>query len=205
MRSPGQPASPRTGIEGRLLRRGWHAARPLRQPVLFVKPRSGGGARASAAKARCPHRRVIRYQLATDAGGWRQINRAGHPMMWPIFWPGDTDFSNPANTRHPSEDFSAAAQTIGDQIVAGVSASGTSADPEVYRKTVARRLFPDVPPYVVGTPATYSFAAFNGRTLADNAPEAMLSLVTNSAVPSGLTPSVTMHLRDTKFPYVVPQ
>ena len=29
--------------------------------------------------------------LATDAGGWRQINRAGHPMMWPIFWPNDTD------------------------------------------------------------------------------------------------------------------
>ena len=24
-------------------------------------------------------------KLATDAGGWRQINRAGHPMMWPIF------------------------------------------------------------------------------------------------------------------------
>lgn len=40
-------------------------------------------------------------KLATDAGGWRQINRGGHPMMWPIFWPGDTDFSNPANTRHP--------------------------------------------------------------------------------------------------------
>ena len=49
-------------------------------------------------------------KLATDAGGWRQINRAGHPMMWPIFWPGDTDFSNPANTRHPSEDFGAAGQ-----------------------------------------------------------------------------------------------
>jgi hypothetical protein len=36
-------------------------------------------------------------KLATDAGGWRQINRAGHPMMWPIFWPDDTDSSNPAN------------------------------------------------------------------------------------------------------------
>ena len=42
-------------------------------------------------------------KLATDAGGWRQINRAGHPMMWPIFWPDDTEFTNPANTRHPSE------------------------------------------------------------------------------------------------------
>jgi hypothetical protein len=69
---------------------------------------------------------------------------------------------------------------------------------------VARRLFPDVLPYLVGTPATYGFAAFNGRTLADNAPEAMLCLVTNTAVPSGLKPSVAAHLRDTNFPHVVP-
>ena len=65
-------------------------------------------------------------------------------------------------------------------------------------------MFPDVLRYVVGTPATYSFAAFNGRTLADNAPEAMLSLVTNSAVPTGLKPSVAADYRAAEFPYVVP-
>ncbi|HTX83908.1 MAG TPA: DUF4331 family protein [Streptosporangiaceae bacterium] len=144
-------------------------------------------------------------KLATDAGGWRQINRAGHPMMWPIFWPDDTDFSNPANTRHPSEDLAAAGQDIAGQVAAVVSASGTSADPHGYGRTVARRLLPDVLHYVVGTPAGYGFAAFNGRTLADNAPEAMLSLVTNTAVQSGLKPSVSERLRDTRFPYVVPQ
>ena len=143
-------------------------------------------------------------RLATDAGGWRQINRAGHPMMWPLFWPDDTDFSNPANTRHPAADFDAAGAHIGAQVAAVVAASGTADDPRGYGETVARRLFPDVLPYVVGTPATYGFAAFNGRTLADNAPEAMLSLVTNMAVPSGLTPAVTRHLRDGRFPYVVP-
>ena len=143
-------------------------------------------------------------KLATDAGGWRQINRFGHPMMWPIFWPNDTDFSDPANTRHPSEDFNAMGKYIGDQVGAVVSASGSSEDPKGYGQTVARRLFPDVMPYTVGTPATYSFAAFNGRTLADNAPEAMLSLVTNTAVPSGLKPSIAEHLRDGNFPYVVP-
>ncbi len=62
-------------------------------------------------------------KLATDAGGWRQINRAGHPMI---------------------------------------------------------------------------------RTQADNAPEAMLSLVTSSAVPSGLTPATTKDQRSSTFPYVVP-
>jgi hypothetical protein len=143
-------------------------------------------------------------KLATDAGGWRQINRAGHPMMWPIFWPNDTDFSDPANIRHPSEDFSAAGQFIAHQIAAVVSGSGTSDDPQGYGQTVARRLFPDVLPYEVGTPAAYGFAAFNGRTRADNAPEAMLSLVTNSPVPSGLKPAVAEHLRNSKFPYVVP-
>jgi hypothetical protein len=143
-------------------------------------------------------------KLATDAGGWRQINRAGHPMMWPIFWPNDTDFSNPANTRHPSEDVTAAAKYIGDQIAAAVAAAGTSDDPAGYGRAVAGDLFPDVLPYVVGTPAAYGFAGFNGRTLADNAPEAMLSLVVNTAVPSGLKPSVARDQRAGAFPYVVP-
>ncbi|MEU6519604.1 DUF4331 family protein [Streptomyces sp. NPDC046978] len=143
-------------------------------------------------------------KLATDAGGWRQINRGGHPMMWPIFWPGDTDFSNPANTRHPSEDLAAAGEEIAGQVAAVVAATGTSADPEGYGRTVARQVFPDVLPYVVGTPATYGFAVRNGRTLADNAPEAMLSLVAGTAVPAGLKPSVAEHLRTGGFPYVVP-
>jgi hypothetical protein len=106
-------------------------------------------------------------KLATDAGGWRQINRAGHPMMWPIFRPGDTDFSNPANTRHPSEDFDAVAKYLADQVAAVVTATGTSEDPQGYGEAVARELSPDVLSYVIGTPATYGFAGRNGRTLAE--------------------------------------
>ena len=143
-------------------------------------------------------------KLATDAGGWRQINRAGHPMMWPIFWPDDVKFDNPANTRHPSDDYAAVGQYVGEQVAAVVSALGTSENPKGYGESVARTLFPDVLPYVVGTMATYGFAGFNGRTLADNAPEAMLSLVLNTGVSSGLTPPAARHLRDENFPYVVP-
>ena len=69
-------------------------------------------------------------------------------MMWPIFRLNDTDFSDPANTRHRPK------------------------------------------PYPSGTPASYGFAVFDGRTRADNAPEAMLFFVANAAVPSGLKPSV---------------
>ncbi len=143
-------------------------------------------------------------KLATDAGGWRQINRAGHPMMWPIFWPGDTDFSDPANTRHPSEDAAAAGAYTAGQIAAVVAASGTADDPQAYGQTVARALFPDVLSYEVGTPAVYGFAARNGRPMADNAPETMMSLVAGTAVPSGLKPSISQHQRDSNFPYVVP-
>src|SRR5580658_7765940 len=125
-------------------------------------------------------------KLATDSGGWRQINRGGHPMMWPIFWPDDVRFDNPQNTRHPSEDFQALGKPIGDLIASAVAATGSSADPQGYGRAVARELFPDILRYVVGTPAIYGFTGRNGRTLADNAPETMLSLVVATAVPAGL-------------------
>jgi Domain of unknown function (DUF4331) len=143
-------------------------------------------------------------KLATDSGGWRQINRAGHPMMWPIFWPDDTDFSNPANTRHPSRDTADDGEHIADLVAAVAAASGTVGDPRGYGQAVGAELLPDLLPYVIGTPATYGFAVRNGRPLADNAPEVMLSLVTGTAVPSGLKPAVTGHLRTAGFPYVLP-
>ena len=143
-------------------------------------------------------------RLATDAGGWRQVNRAGHPMMWPIFWPGDTDFANPANTRHPSQDLAADGEQIAGLIAAVAGAAGTSDDPRGYGQAVVRKLFPDVLPYVVGTPAIFGFAVRNGRTLADNAPEVMLSLITGTAVPSGLKPGVASRQRSSTFPYVIP-
>jgi hypothetical protein len=141
-------------------------------------------------------------KLATDAGGWRQVNRAGYPMMWPIFWPDDTQFTNPANTRHPSKDRADDASHLAGLIAAVTAAAGTAGDPQAYGQAVAAELLPDVLPYVVGTPATFSFAARNGRTLADNAPEVMLSLVAGTAVPSGLTPAVARDARGAGFPYV---
>lgn len=143
-------------------------------------------------------------KLATDAGGWQQINRAGHPMMWPIFWPDDVRFTNESNTRHPSDDLSADGKFVADLVAGAVAASGSSSDPQGYGRVVARQLFPDVLSYVVGTPATYGFSVRNGRTLADNAPEVMFSLVLNKATTSGLMPAVSERLRDSKFPYVVP-
>jgi len=142
-------------------------------------------------------------KLATDAGGWHQINRFGHPMMWPVFWPDDKDFSNPANERHPADDLNSDGKYIAERIAAVVEANGTSADPAGYGTQVARRLLPDLMPYTIGTAASYGFAGFNGRTLADNVPEVMFSLVLNSATSSRLGPMTTAQQRTSEFPYVV--
>jgi Domain of unknown function (DUF4331) len=143
-------------------------------------------------------------KLATDTGGWRQINRAGHPMMWPIFWPSDTDFSDPANFRHPSEDLRGAGREIATAVANAVAANGTAPDPDGYGRSVAEAIFPDLLTYRVGTPANFGFAARNGRTMFDNAPEVMFSLVLNTGMTSGLTPDGTEDARSATFPYVVP-
>lgn len=140
--------------------------------------------------------------LSDGAGGWRQINRGGHPMMWPIFWPNDTDFSNPANSRHPSEDVAAVGEAFEQMLTAAVAANGTT-EPQVYGRAVAQELFPDVLSYEIGTPAVFSKSVRNGRALIDNAPEVMLSLVTDTAVPSGLTSTAAQAYRHSSFPYVV--
>ncbi len=141
--------------------------------------------------------------LSDGSGGWRQVNRGGRPMMWPIFWPDDTDFSNPANTRHPSADVAADGEAFAQMLTATVAANGAT-DPQAYGRAVAQALFPDVLPYEIGTPAAFNKDVRNGRALADNAPEVMLSLVTGTAVPSGLTPAAAEAFRSSSFPYVVP-
>ena len=141
--------------------------------------------------------------LPGGSGDWRQINRGGRPMMWPIFWPDDTDFSNPANTRHPSEDVTADGDAFAEMLTATAVANGIT-NPQAYGKAVAQELFPDVLPYTIGTPAVFSKDVRNGRALSDNAPEVMLSLVTGTAVPSGLTLAAAEAFRAPSFPYLVP-
>lgn len=97
---------------------------------------------------------------------------------------------------------------------AGIAArvGGTDRRPVLRRPRSAQRVNAavrdgtphDVLPYSVGTPASFGFAGINGRTLADNAPEAMFALVLARATPSGLGPATAADQRRDRFPYVVP-
>lgn len=142
-----------------------------------------------------------------DAGGWRQINRAGIPMMWPLFRAlgGDDDSAeyHRDTTARPTDDQANDTDRVAALVAAAVRRTGVS-DPDGYGRAVAARLLPDVLPYRVGTSASFTFAGFNGRALADNAPEVMYGLVTNSAMPTGLMAASASETRQDKFPYVVP-
>jgi hypothetical protein len=143
-------------------------------------------------------------KLATDGGGWQQVNRQGLPMIWPIFRDAGSDEASTANARVPADDRSASRTVLTDLVSAATARLGTVPDPGAHADAVVDRLLPDVLPYRIGTPALFGFATFNGRPLAANAPEVMFSLVLGSAVPTGLTMARAAETRSEEFPYVVP-
>jgi hypothetical protein len=142
-------------------------------------------------------------KLATDDGGWSQVNRFGIPMMWPIFRPKDSVYASETNTILPADDWTKDGAHLAS-IVAGLAGAYGTANAQAYGERLADRLLPDVLPYQIGTAAEFGFAGFNGRMLADNAAEVMFTLAANAAVSTGLTPQSAEATRTSRFPYVVP-
>lgn len=124
--------------------------------------------------------------LATDAGGWRSINRVGLPMIHPLFTQFNEDLGNELNAGCPVDDFAAYGEAVANAIAAVVLANGTAADPDAYGERVARRFFPNILPYEVGTPAAFGFIEWNGRSLIDNAPDVMFSIAANTPIRLGI-------------------
>jgi hypothetical protein len=140
--------------------------------------------------------------LATDAGGWRPINRAGRPMIQPIFSPDDSERASAYNATHPADDIANYTAPFAEVVANVVAAYGTSDDPAAYGKLVAGLLLPDILPYRIGSTASYSFADRNSRTLTDNTVDVMFSLATNSALTNGLTARDATVAPRAEFPYV---
>ena len=142
-------------------------------------------------------------KLATDSGGWHQTGRTGLPMIWPLFRDSNSDAASHANETHPADDLAHYRDDIAAQVASVVRRRGTSDRPEAYAAVVADRITPDLLGYTVGSPAQFSFAGFNGRRLADNAPEIMFSFATNSGIPGGLRAGDQKRSQES-FPYVLP-
>jgi hypothetical protein len=140
--------------------------------------------------------------LATDAGGWRSINRVGLPMIHPLFTQYDEDLGNRLNAGRPADDFATYGEAATKAIAGVVSANGTAQDPRAYAEKVAHRFFPNILPYEVGTPAVFGFAEWNGRSLIDNAPNVMFSIAANTPVSLGIGKESVTSKPSTTFPYV---
>lgn len=140
--------------------------------------------------------------LATDSGGWRSINRVGLPMIHPLFTQYNEDLGNRLNAGRPSDDFAIYGEAVVKSIAGVVSANGTAEDPKAYAERVAHRLFPNILPYKVGTPAAFGFAEWNGRSLTDNAPNVMFSIAANTPVSLGIGKESVTSKPSKIFPYV---
>jgi uncharacterized protein DUF4331 len=140
--------------------------------------------------------------LATDAGGWRSINRVGLPMIHPLFTQYNEDLGNRLNAGRPADDFATYGAAVTKAIAGVVSANGTAEDPKAYAEKVAHRFFPNILPYEVGTQAVFGFAEWNGRSLTDNAPDVMFSIAANTPVRLGIGKESVTAKPSKTFPYV---
>jgi hypothetical protein len=140
--------------------------------------------------------------LATDAGGWRSINRVGLPMIPPLFTQYNEDLGNRLNAGRPADDFATYGDAVTKAIAGVVRANGTAEDPNAYAEKVAHRIFPNMLPYEVGTPAVFGFAEWNGRSLTDNAPDVMFSIAANTPVRLGIGKESVTSKPSKTFPYV---
>ncbi len=140
--------------------------------------------------------------LATDAGGWRPINRVGLPMIHPLFTQFNEDLGNRLNAGRPADDFATYGEAVSRAIAGVVAANGTSEDPHGYGAKVAHRFFPNILPYEVGTPAAFGFVEWNGRALTDNAPDVMFSIAANTPVRLGIGKELVAARPSKAFPYV---
>ncbi len=140
--------------------------------------------------------------LATDSGGWRSINRVGLPMIHPLFTQFNEDLGNRLNAGRPADDFLTYGEVITKAIGGCVSACGTAEDARAYGDKVAHRFCPNILPYVIGTPAVFGFAEWNGRSLTDNAPDVMFSIAANAPIRLGVGKDSVTSKPSKVFPYV---
>jgi hypothetical protein len=88
-------------------------------------------------------------------------------------------------------------------MVAGViRANGTALDPDAYAWRVVEQILPNILPYAIGSPASYGFAGWNGRSLLDNAPDVMFSFAANTPVALGIGRDSVAAKPSPMFPYV---
>ena len=127
-----------------------------------------------------------------------QVSRWGLPLITNVFIV-DMNVREEFNRSVPTDDLAKFGAVIGGVAEKLSGLAGTSPHPADYGKQLASRLLPAVLPYELGTPAAFDFVGFNGRGLADDVMDIILTLSSNTALADGVVPDKA-RVR-TEFPY----
>ncbi|KAM3113987.1 DUF4331 family protein [Phormidesmis sp. 146-33] len=112
-------------------------------------------------------------------GKWKTINRAATPLIQQVFIQ-DEHLKDAYNKSLPRNDVANYGETIAAFTTKVTQLANTATDPHAYGQQVVQFLFPDVLTYNPQLPVCYGFAGRNGRALADDAPDVILSLLANT-------------------------
>ena len=108
-------------------------------------------------------------------------------LLFTWFPLGRSVYDSLFDTRMASDNAPFVAATI-DTVTRYVTLAGTAPDPAAYARRVADLLGPMTLPYTIGTPASFDYTGVNGRALADNVMDNVLSVLTNSPLGTGIAP-----------------
>ncbi|MBL1097325.1 DUF4331 family protein [Streptomyces coffeae] len=140
--------------------------------------------------------------LATDAGGWRQINRCAHPLLNTLFDLEEPERHIDFNATEPAEDRDRYGPELLRATERAVAATGAAPDPAAYAARLRDLLLPDILRYEVGSEARFGVEVRNGRALTDCVPEAMFQLVLGVPVGMALGASAATGTPRDVFPYL---
>jgi hypothetical protein len=127
-----------------------------------------------------------------------QVSRWGLPLITNIFIP-DMQMREDFNRGLPVNDLAAFGAQIADIGEKLSDLAASHANPNNYGRRLAERLLPAILPYRIGTLAAFDYAGFNGRGLADDAMDVILTLATNTPLGDGVAPDRS-RIRNA-FPY----
>jgi Domain of unknown function (DUF4331) len=127
-----------------------------------------------------------------------QVSRWGIPLITHLFIP-DQEVREQYNRAVPADDLARFSEQIGGLAEKLSALAGSTTKPGDYARKVIARLCPTMLPYVIGTPAAFDFAGFNGRALGDDVVDVILTLASNTALGDGVVPDKA-RIRS-EFPY----
>lgn len=131
----------------------------------------------------------------------QQVARWGLPLFTHIFL-GDSELREQYNRTGPADDISPFTASTVSTVRDYTRLAGTASDPEAYGRRVADLFASLTLPYELGSVASFDYTGFNGRSLADNVMDTMLSLLTNSPLGTGIAPDPARFT--STFPYLCP-